>query len=206
MSKEAKARIRINKLLEEAGWRFFDNSEGKANILLEPNVKLTEDKLSNLGDNFEKTKNGFVDFLLLDELGFPLVVLEAKKEDQDPLSAKEQARKYARSLNVRFVILSNGNLHYFWDIQFGNPDLITKFPTLDSIKYKKDFNPNPQNILNENIESDYIVRTQKPDYQYSPDWINPETREEFINKNKLKLPERLSNKCHKVYTGGSQRR
>jgi len=187
MSKEAKARIRINKLLEEAGWRFFDNSEGKANILLEPNVKLTEDKLSNLGDNFEKTKNGFVDFLLLDELGFPLVVLEAKKEDQDPLSAKEQARKYARSLNVRFVILSNGNLHYFWDIQFGNPDLITKFPTLDSIKYKKDFNPNPQNILNENIESDYIVRTQKPDYQYSPDWINPETREEFINKNKLKF-------------------
>ena len=24
MSKEAKARIKINKLLEEAGWRFFD--------------------------------------------------------------------------------------------------------------------------------------------------------------------------------------
>ncbi len=26
MSKEAKARIKINKLLEEAGWRFFDEN------------------------------------------------------------------------------------------------------------------------------------------------------------------------------------
>ena len=32
---EAKARIKINKLLEEAGWRFFDSEEGKTNILLE---------------------------------------------------------------------------------------------------------------------------------------------------------------------------
>jgi len=29
--KEAKARIKINKLLEEAGLRFFNNKEGRAN-------------------------------------------------------------------------------------------------------------------------------------------------------------------------------
>lgn len=46
---------------------------------------------------------------------FPLIVLEAKAEGKDPLVGKEQARRYARSLNCRFVILSNGNLHYFWD-------------------------------------------------------------------------------------------
>ncbi len=28
-SKEAVARLKINKLLEEAGWRFFDNDEGE---------------------------------------------------------------------------------------------------------------------------------------------------------------------------------
>ena len=33
-SKEAKARIKINKLLEQAGWRFFDNEKGQANISL----------------------------------------------------------------------------------------------------------------------------------------------------------------------------
>ncbi len=76
MQKEAKARIKINKLLEEAGWRFFDDNGKPANILLESNVKIEE-----LGDNFDKTTNGFIDFLLLDERGFPLIVLEAKSED-----------------------------------------------------------------------------------------------------------------------------
>ncbi|MDP3337248.1 MAG: hypothetical protein Q8S51_10735 [Rhodoferax sp.] len=38
MSKEAHARIKINKLLEGSGWRFFDDLPGKANISLEPNV------------------------------------------------------------------------------------------------------------------------------------------------------------------------
>lgn len=42
LGKEAKARIKINKLLEEAGWCFFDTEQGKANMLLENNVKITE--------------------------------------------------------------------------------------------------------------------------------------------------------------------
>ena len=86
----------------------------------------------DFGEDFEKAKNGFVDFLLLDDKGFPLIVLEAKSEDKNPLVGKEQARKYARSLNCRFVILSNGNLHYFWDLERGNPYIITDFPTPDS--------------------------------------------------------------------------
>lgn len=57
-AKEAKARIKINKLLEEAGWRFFDDASGKANIVLEPNVKLAEQALVNanreLVTRFEK--------------------------------------------------------------------------------------------------------------------------------------------------------
>ena len=38
--------------------------------------------------------------MLLDAKGFPLIVLEAKAEDKNPLVGKEQARKYARSLNM----------------------------------------------------------------------------------------------------------
>jgi len=41
-SKEAKSRIKINKLLEESGWRFFDNE---------------------LGEDFDKIYNGFIAFL-----------------------------------------------------------------------------------------------------------------------------------------------
>ena len=109
MQKEAKARILINDLLRRSGWRFFDDETGPANIALEAHVKLKKKTLEDLGDDFEKKATGYVDYLLLDERGFPIAVLEAKSEKFDPLVGKEQARKYARSQNVRFAILSNGN-------------------------------------------------------------------------------------------------
>ena len=94
---EAIARIKINKLLEAAGWRFFGNGDGHANICLEPSVTLKMTDLDALGDNFEKTAKGYIDFLLLDAKGFPFIILEAKSEDKNPLVGKEQARKYAKS-------------------------------------------------------------------------------------------------------------
>nr|HPM04817.1 hypothetical protein [Candidatus Cloacimonas sp.] len=78
MNKEASARIKINELLKEAGWRFFDEQGKKANIQLEKNVKISQNQLDELGEDFEKSKNGFIDYLLLDELNYPIIVLEAK--------------------------------------------------------------------------------------------------------------------------------
>src|SRR3989304_5455071 len=132
--KEATARIKINKLLEAAGWRFFAEGGAPANIRLEPSVTIKSFDLDALGNNFERTSKGFIDFLLLDAKAFPLIVLEGKSEDKNPLIGKEQARKYAKSQNCRFAILSNGNLHYFWDLEQGNPHIITRFPTPESIK------------------------------------------------------------------------
>ena len=110
---EAKAQIKINKLLEEAGCRFFAEDGKLANILLESGASIRESDLDALGNDFEKTTNGYIDFLLLDDKGRPCIVLEAKSENKEPLVGKEQTRKYARSQNCRFVLLSNGNLHYF---------------------------------------------------------------------------------------------
>ena len=101
-AKEAQARIKINKLLEEAGWRFFDSQEGRANITLEPNVKLTQTQVDAWGNDFESSGNGFIDFLLLDEKGFPLVVLEAKAESKIHSSAKN---RHANTLNRKTVVL-----------------------------------------------------------------------------------------------------
>jgi len=95
--KEATARIKINKLLESAGWRFLPEDHSPANIQLEPKVSIKSSDLNAFGDNFEKISKGFIDFLLLDPKGKPLIVLEAKSEDKEPLVGKEQARKYARS-------------------------------------------------------------------------------------------------------------
>jgi len=74
--KEATARIKINKLLEAAGWRFFQDGSAPANIRLEPSVTIKSTDLDAFGDNFEKTTKGFVDSLLLDARGFPLLVLD----------------------------------------------------------------------------------------------------------------------------------
>ena len=186
-NKEAKARIKINRLLEDSGWLFFDKKGKRANIQLEPNLKITQKQIDCFGKDFETTRNGFVDFLLLDKNGFPLVVLEAKKEHKNPLSGKEQARKYAKSLNVRFVILSNGNLHYFWDLERGNPEIITEFPTQESLEHRKEFEPDNKRLAEEIITPDYIALCQNPKFKEDPKYQNKSTREEYLWENDLRI-------------------
>ena len=184
--KEATARIKINRLLEEAGWRILPGKGQPANIRLEPSVALTPEDMDGLGENFEKTSKGFVDFLLLDSKGFPLLVLEAKAEDKNPLVGKEQARKYARSQNCRFVILSNGNLHYFWDLERGNPHIISAFPAQASVEgYRQTVAPDPKRLAAEPVKEDYIVLTQRPGYEAEAAWKNEAERPGFIRENKL---------------------
>ena len=184
---EAAARIKINKLLEAAGWRFFPQGEQPANIRLEPGVTIKTFDLEALGNDFEQISRGFIDFLLLDARGFPLIVLEAKAEEKDPLVGKEQARRYARSLNCRFVLLSNGNLHYFWDLERGNPYLVTSFPTPDSAAGYQKVTPIPQRLLDEQVREDYIVLTQRPTYAREAAWMNADERPGFIRTNKLRF-------------------
>ena len=186
-AKEAKARLKINKLLEEAGWRFFDTDGKPANIQVEPNVKISKQQVDSMGENFDKIKNGFIDFLLLDEKGHPFIVLEAKSEDKDPLVGKEQAREYAKSLFIKYVILSNGNQHYFWNIYKGNPQIITSFPSCESIKEDKALNADPARLYNEDVNEDYIAVVKNPRYAEAPEYQNLETRKQFIKDNGLRF-------------------
>ncbi|HEY60677.1 MAG TPA: DEAD/DEAH box helicase family protein [Anaerolineae bacterium] len=182
MQKEAKARIKINKLLENAGWRLVDSSSGKANVSLEAHVIMQD-----LGDDFESITQGYVDYLLQDERGFPVCVLEAKSEEKDPLVGKEQARQYANSQNVRYIILSNGNIHYLWDKEWGNPTRVSRFPSLDTLKSHTEFSPDPQQILEEEVKSDYIVQTQNPNYQKDPRWQDETKQADFCKQYSFKF-------------------
>lgn len=180
-AKEAKARIKINKLLEESGWLFEDTKDGKANIQLEPGVKL-----SALGEDFENIPSGFIDFLLLDKDGRPLVVVEAKRESIDPLSAKEQARNYARNAGARFVILSNGNIHYLWDTKHGNPDTISRFPTQDSITQYEKYTPNPIELADTPVDENYIAESQMPGFAKDPAFQDESSRPNFLKNHGIK--------------------
>ncbi len=180
--KEAKARLKINALLANAGWRLLDDENGPANVDVENKVDI-----KNPGDDFENTRRGFIDYLLLDSNQKPIAVLEAKRESIPPLSAKEQARDYANSLHVRYVILSNGNTHYLWDMQFGNPEPISSFPSLDSLEDEKKWVPDVDALVNEEVLKTYLAESQMPELKSHPDYINKDTRREFIEKNKLKI-------------------
>jgi type I restriction enzyme R subunit len=174
MAKEATSRLKINKLLEESGWILIDTPDSKANVDVEPKVKQTD-----------TNDIGFIDYLLLDKKGFPLVVVEAKREERDPLVGKEQARTYAMNIKARFIILSNGNIHYLWDIESGNPRVINVFPTQETLIGYEEYKPKKDQIINEVVENDFIVQTQFPTYKNHPDYINETTRQDFISNNKL---------------------
>lgn len=185
--KEAAARIKINRLLEEAGWRFEDNEHGSANIQLEVSVNTYQ----SMGDDFEHAQpkdqqRGAIDFLLLDKDKRPLVVVEAKKESLDPLSAKEQARTYARSIQARYIILSNGNAHYLWDTQYGNPESISRFPSQKSLSQAVEYHPSPIELAKTSLDEYYIIESQMPDFRKDPSFLNPKTCQDFLDKHHLK--------------------
>ena len=183
---EAHARIKINKLLESAGWSFEDTPAGPANIKLELGVKFAD-----LGDDLENAqtrdgRRGAIDFLLLDSDKRPLVVVEAKRESIDPLAAKEQARNYARNVGARFIILTNGNIHYFWDTKYGNPDTISRFPSPDSITQFEGYEPNPTELVSTVVDENYIIETQDPSYAKDPDFLDPMKTAAYLKRNNLR--------------------
>ena len=147
---ETNARINIDRLLRESDW-ILPGDEGVENV-----------------DTEVQNQSGFADYVLKDSSDFPLCVIEAKKELVSPLVGKEQARGYAESLNCRFVILSNGVSHYFWDIELGSPTVVDILPSQEQLELRQEkFKPPRQD--EEKIDIDYIAQTQLPKFDKNPD-------------------------------------
>ncbi len=129
MSSEAQARITINRLLEDAGWRFLPDNQGRReNIVCEHRVSRNVFAPNvDLGADFQSAPDGFVDYVLLNSDSRPIAVVEAKRESIDPLAAKEQASAYAENLQVSHIFLSNGLVHYYWNLRQGNPVRVSRF-------------------------------------------------------------------------------
>jgi type I restriction enzyme R subunit len=136
---EAFSRVLIDKALEASGWNLLDPRQ----IRYEINII-----------------EGRVDYLLTDNLGRVLCVLEAKRADVDPYDAKEQARGYAENLRAPFVILSNGQEHWFWNYERANERdayRIERLPSqedLDRIRLKNLQPPRP--LQTEVVRPEYL--------------------------------------------------
>ena len=92
---EAFARVKIDALLQDAGWSLADGTS----VLFE----------HALPDGTQ------ADYVLCDRQGRPVAVLEAKRASIDPVAAQDQGRHYAKRLGLPFVFLSNGEEVLFLD-------------------------------------------------------------------------------------------
>ena len=102
---EGRARLNITRMLEAAGWNYREEAVAG-----------------------RQGRVGFADYRLLDSHDQAVALLEAKHAGTPPLSAKERARDYADSIGIKHVFLSNGELHYHWVTDSGNPVRILTFP------------------------------------------------------------------------------
>lgn len=115
---EADARIVIDDLLRRAGW----DPANKADVLTEisiPDAMLEETQApyGNIVPAAPAPALRRADYVLLDQRGRPLAVIEAKRKTIEPYTAKTQTLPYAQALGAPFIFLSNGETTYFWDYE-----------------------------------------------------------------------------------------
>jgi type I restriction enzyme R subunit len=185
MPSEAQARITINQMLEDAGWRFLPDGQGRReNIVCEHRVGRRAFSPSlDLGKDFEHAPNGFVDYVLLNTDQRAVAVVEAKREGIDPLTGKEQARAYAESLGVSHIFLSNGLVHYYWNLRQGNPVKVSRFLPLEQLGQAAEWRPDAARLAAVSVDENYIAVSQDAAWLTYPD---AERREVMTNR-KIRL-------------------
>ncbi|HVS54152.1 MAG TPA: DEAD/DEAH box helicase family protein [Opitutaceae bacterium] len=185
MPSEAQARVTINKLLEAAGWRFLPDAQGRReNIVCEHRVKKKVFAPNvDLGADFQHAPDGFVDYVLLNTDGRPVAIVEAKKESIDPLTAKEQARAYAAGLGASHIFLSNGLVHYYWNLRQGNPVKMSRFLPLEELGKAAEWRPDSARLAGVAVDENYIAVSQDAKW---PKYSAAERVEVAVNK-KIRL-------------------
>lgn len=130
-SSEADARILIDCQLRAAGWDPADKSQVRTEVpvVAYPGIARTgpEGQFPRTSDNPEQQLGGRPDYVLLDQRGRPLAVVEAKKQAINPYVAKQQALPYAKQVGAPFIFLANGELIYFWDYQNDDARIVDSF-------------------------------------------------------------------------------
>ncbi|ATU08595.1 type I restriction endonuclease subunit R [Methanohalophilus portucalensis] len=111
---------KIDVLLKEHGWDISDRSK----VVVEVDTKQSDFNKQVYKQVNETRKNKseskYADYLLLDDLGDPIAIIEAKRTSKDPVLGQKQAEEYADDIKAQigkdvFIFLSNGYQIWFWD-------------------------------------------------------------------------------------------
>ncbi|WP_372750824.1 DEAD/DEAH box helicase family protein [Labilibaculum sp.] len=143
---EAETRIYlIDVALKEAGWETLrDGYE------LEYPVK----GMPITGDN--PKGNGFADYVLWDDNGLPLAVIEAKRSSKSSEYGKNQAKLYADCLEQMkgqrpIIFYANGYENYLWDDTFYNSRQVYGFLTKEELQWRIQQRDNREDLRNYSV-------------------------------------------------------
>ena len=130
-SEEQTRRILIEELLSNAEWKVGKNGKDTEEVKQEVEVD----------GQPTTTGNGRADYVLFDDNGKPLAVIEAKKTAKEVEAGRTQARLYADSLERKYkqrpiVFYTNGYDIYIWNDGANEPPRkIYGFYSKDSLQY-----------------------------------------------------------------------
>lgn len=123
---EAFSRVIIDSQLTAQGWSMIDGQSVRYEYQMPDGTR--------------------ADYVLCDRHGRSLAVIEAKRFSVSPGDAAEQAKNYARQLNIPYIFLANGNGIQFWEWEreayprpvktfFKQDDLERRFATLQVARH-----------------------------------------------------------------------
>jgi type I restriction enzyme R subunit len=149
---EAYSRAVIDEKLKEAGWNILDQSQ----VVFE-----------------DHGVAGRADYVLKDKHGKPIAIIEAKKSDIDPYSAKQQALNYADTQykgNIEYIFLANDHIIYFWDFKTGgDAQPVPVFFSQEDLSRKRQSRNlgNVEPLTQKSVDEEYF-RDVNPDIKLRP--------------------------------------
>jgi type I restriction enzyme R subunit len=127
---EAFARVKIDQLLKDVGWKLTDGR--------------------SIHFEYQLDDGGKADYVLCDRNGRALAVLEAKRTSKSPREGEVQGIRYSEQLGLPFIFLSNGEEIWFWDRERdAHPrpvDTIFSQADLERRKASRDIRRNPLDL------------------------------------------------------------
>lgn len=154
-------KILIDVELKKRGWNIKNKEQVEEEYLIRFDKSETNDIINDR----------YIDYLLFDNVGAPLAIIEAKKWSRDPYEGKKQAEEYAEYIKkktgkVCFIFLTNGEDYRFWDWPRQGIRTVMGFFTQDELMRRRKQNelshdPRIMKINQSIVDRPYQIETVK---------------------------------------------
>lgn len=174
---EAEVRAKfIDPALKNKGWD-FEGSVSLEYSVYKKDYEFSDGRIEFVGGKTRRGSPKKCDYLLfIPKTQTKLAIIEAKSSDKPKSAGLQQAKDYAKDLDVKFVYASNGSGFVEFDFFTGLQRELDEFPTPEELKerYLKGRNASlttPITKAKDLLESSYFLEKKSPRY-YQANAIN----------------------------------